>query len=458
MSEAIRVPPHNDEAERSTLGAALIDNRIMGQLLGLLTSERFYRESHRHIWSAMVALHERGEAIDVITLADQLQAEGLLDKVGGPNVLARLSSEVPSSANVMFYAQIAARKAQLRDFIATAHSLIDEAYEDLDGEEHEKWTARAAGTLSKMLTSQHGVDTAKHSKDFTREVSSWLYEEQPDGPRWNTPFHSFNRMLEGERFESGQLIVVGARPGGGKTAWALQVALHNACRGHNALLFSMEMPRVQLAMRMLACHAHVPSPTIKARKNSEAEWQRVIKSLGAIRDAAIWVDERASLTLHQIEAECARLTGAGHPPAIVVVDYLQLVRPADQRSNKADQLELIAQGLKEIALRNRCVVIALAQLNRGSDSQAGAPGMGSLRGSSGIEAAADVVALLWREDEGDGKKDEQGGPPAPSKAHDGPVYVNCAIAKNRGGSTGQMEYQFHGAEYRFVDLNAEDDR
>lgn len=453
-TNTIRIPPHNDEAERSMIGAALIDNRVVRQLRAIVAPEDLYRESHRHIWRAIDLMDVRGDAIDVITLADQLNAEGLLAAVGGPNVIARLSSEVPSAANCMFYAQIVARKAQLRAHIAAALVSVDEAYEELDGDDHEAWCARTASHLTARLTAQHGSNTALPSEDFTKEFASYLYEGADLGPRWDTPFQSFNRMIDG-RFEAGQLIVVGASPGGGKTAWAMQVALHNARAGHNAVFFSMEMTRVQLSLRMIACQARVDAPAIKARALSEHQWRAVGDALVAVREATIWVDERPGLTLAQIEGECARLASTGHPPAIVVVDYLQLVRPADLRAGKADQLDLIAQGLHEMAMRLKCVVIALAQLNRASGTADGNPGQGSFKGSGGIEAAADIAVVMWRDGDDDAPA-RPGQPPRMERA--GAVPVRSAIVKNRSGATGPVEYLFHGPQYRFEDIHAEDDR
>lgn len=457
--DAIRVPPHNDEAERSMIGAALVDNRMIQQLRAIVAPSDMYREGHRHIWRAIDALHERGDAVDIITLADQLHAEGLLEAVGGANALVRLSSELPSAANSVHYAQIVARKAQLRAIISASLATADAAYEDLDGDDHDAWCARTATRLTGLLVAQHGSDTAHHAEEFTKALTAHIYHGAELGPRWDTPFPSFNAALDGGRFEAGQLIVVGARPGGGKTAWALQVALHNAMSGHNALFFSMEMMRVQLALRMLACHSRVDAPIIKARSMSDRQWSRIIDSLQAIRDARIWVDERTSLTLAHVEAECARLASVGHPPAIVVVDYLQLVRPAQSSANKADQLDLIAQGLHEIAQRQRCVVIALAQLNRSSGAAEGSPGQGSFKGSGGIEAAADVALVLWREDGGE-DKDKKTGAEGERARHDagGPVAIKAAIVKNRSGSIGPLEFNFHGAQYRFEDPTAEDDR
>jgi replicative DNA helicase len=212
--DAIRVPPHNDEAERSTLGAALIDNRIMDDLMGQLQPESFYRESHRHIWRCMCALHMRGDAIDVITLADQLQAEQLLDAVGGPNVLARLSSEVPSSANVNFYAQIVKRKSALRAFIATAHALIDECYEDvadfdafMDGAERQLFAITQSGAPRGYQSMREVIKEA-----FAQIESLYQKAEQVTGV--SSGFADLDEITAG--WQRSDLVIIAARPAMGK--------------------------------------------------------------------------------------------------------------------------------------------------------------------------------------------------------------------------------------------------
>jgi replicative DNA helicase len=212
--DAIRVPPHNDEAERSTLGAALIDNRVMDDLMSQLQPESFYRESHRHIWRAMGALHMRGDAIDVITLADQLNAEGLLDAVGGPNVLARLSSEVPSAANVNFYAQIVKRKSALRSFIATAHALIDECYEDVaDFDAFMDTAERQLFAITQSGTPRGYQSMREIIKEAFAQIEA-LYQKAEQVTGVPSGFADLDEITAG--WQKSDLVIIAARPAMGK--------------------------------------------------------------------------------------------------------------------------------------------------------------------------------------------------------------------------------------------------
>lgn len=455
MSDAIRVPPHNDEAERSTLGAALIDNRIMDELMGLLQPESFYRESHRHIWRAMCALHLRVEAIDVITLADQLNAEGLLGAVGGAGVLARLSSEVPSSANVTFYAQIVRRKAALRAFISTTHALIDAAYEDV--EDFDAWADSAAGAILPILQgvqSRGGLEQPREAiRGFFREVEA-ADQERTEGdvsPRVDTPFDSFNSQLYRRRWQPQDLVVIAARPAVGKTAWALQVALHNASMGRPTAFFSLEMGRAQLAARLVACESRCDMGKMMDGKASERDWRAVIAASGKISELPLWIDDRPSLTVYQIKSELRALAQRKSLPQLVVIDYLQLLRYHDDKTrlSREAQVTWIAQELKNTAKELNITILALAQLNRAVEQRGGKPRSSDLRESGGIEQAADIIGFLWR----DSDKEAEPGAPLPET-----IDVHCGLGKNRHGAMQDVTLVYRGAQYRFLDPNSQGDR
>lgn len=449
----IRVMPHNDEAERSTLGAALIDNRIMDELMGQLTAESFYRESHRHIWRGMVTLHGRREAIDVITLSDQLKAEGLLEAVGGPKVLARLSSEVPSSANVNWYAQIIARKAALRTFISTAHALIDGAYGDV--QDFDEWTDAAAGQILPILQGQQaagGLTAPKSAlRGFFKEIeTAYAARGESDTGQINTPFDSLNGLLYRRRFAPQDLVVIAARPSVGKTAFALQIALHNAHRGIPTAFFSLEMGAAQLAGRLIACEARCDVGRLMEGNAGDHEWRRVMDASVKLEGLPLWIDERPALTVYQIKAALRSVTSKQGGPKLVVIDYLQLLRYHDDKTrlSREAQLTWIAQELKNTAKELDVTIIALAQLNREVDKRGGKPRNSDLRESGGIEQAADIIGFLWREDL---KGDESA---RPERAE-----VFCGLGKNRHGQIGDVSLEYRGAHYRFEDRNArEDDR
>lgn len=455
--DTIRTPPHNDEAERSTLGAALIDNRVMDELMGQLVAEDFYRESHRHAWRAMCALHTRGEAIDVLTLADQLHTQGLLEQVGGPKVLARLSSEVPSSANVHYYAQIVKRKAVLRAFIATSHTLIDSAYEDV--EDFDAWTDSAGGQVLGLLQSgqQRGGLTAPRAAlaAFFGELETAYHDRQnPDAaPRVDTPFDALNAMLYRRRFAPQDLVIVAARPAVGKTAWALQVALHNASRGIPTAFFSMEMSSAQLAGRMVACTARADVGRMMDGQASERDWRAVVDASAALGALPLWIDDRPALTVYQIKVELRRLAQGKDRVQLVVIDYLQLLRHHDDKTrlSREGQLTWIAQELKNTAKELDVTILALAQLNRSVEQRGGKPRPSDLRESGGIEQAADLIGFLWRDDQ---PADDKEPPPQLAET----ITVHCGLGKNRHGKMGDVALTYRGAQYRFEDDSAQEDR
>lgn len=461
-NDQIRVPPHNDEAERSTLGAALIDNRVMDELMGQLVPEDFYRESHRHVWRAMCALHARREAIDVITLADQLNADGLLDQVGGPNVLARLSSEVPSAANVGFYAQIAQRKAVLRAFIAASHALIDSAYEDVP--DFDAWTDQAAAQLLALLHGKRArgglVPPRDAVRDFFAYVEAAATGQLDDADRLDTPFPAFNRLLLNGRFSTSDLVVIAARPAVGKTAWGLQVAAHNALRGVPTAFFSLEMAARQVAGRLLSSAAQASTELLLTNRASNRDWAAFTKAAGEVSEAPLWIDDRAGLTVYDIKAALRQMASRNVMPRVVVIDYLQLLRSPDaqSRQSREAQLTAIAQDLKECAKEMDLLIIALAQLNRAVEQRGGKPRMSDVRESGGIEQAADLIGFLWRESEDDEKRDRGmplgDAPPADHEMATVPVW--CGLGKNRHGRLGDVQLDYRGAHYRFIDPTADD--
>jgi replicative DNA helicase len=437
--DAIRVPPHNDEAERSTLGAALIDNRIMDELMGQLAPESFYRESHRHIWRAMCALHTRGEAIDVITLADQLQAEGLLDAVGGPNVLARLSSEVPSAANVNFYAQIIRRKSALRSFIATAHALIDECYEDvadfdafMDQAERQLFAITQSGTPRSYQSMREVIKEA-----FAQIESLYQKAEQVTGVP--SGFVDLDEITAG--WQKSDLVIIAARPAMGKTSFCLNMASHAAIeRNIPVAFFSLEMANVQLAIRMLCCEARIDQSKLRTGRMSEQEWARLIKAAGALSEAKIFLDDTPALPIMEFRSKARKLKSE-QDVGMIIIDYLQLMKaPGKNIGSREQEIGEISRNLKGIAKELNIPILALAQLNRGVEQRADKRPMNSdLRESGSIEQDADIIGFIYR--------DEVYNPDSEDKG-----IAEFILGKHRNGSLGTVRLRFFGEYTRFENL------
>lgn len=417
----------------------MLDNRVLDELSGQLKSEDFYRESHRHIFRAMDNLHKRREAIDVITLADHLSAADLLDNVGGANFLARLSSEVPSAANVEYYANIVRRKSTLRAFISTADSLVEECYGDvndveafMDGAEQKLFqitqsgAARSYSTMREVVREAFGQIEALYQK--TEHITG-----VPSG------FVDLDEMTAG--WQPSDLIILAARPAMGKTSFTLNMLTHAALqRNVPAAFFSLEMSNQQLAIRMLCSEAHIDQSRLRRGQMTEQEWTRLIHATHTLSNSKIFLDDTPSLPILEFRSKMRRLV-AEHNVGIVFVDYLQLMRGSSKNSSSREQeISEISRNLKAIAKELSIPIIALAQLNRGVEQRADKrPMMSDLRESGAIEQDADLILFIYR--------DEVYNPDTEAKG-----VAEVIIGKHRNGGLGTVRLRFFNSHTRFENL------
>jgi replicative DNA helicase len=437
--QELRTPPHNDEAERSLLGSIFLDNRVIDEVTSLVQPEDLYRESHRHIFRAMIALHARGDVVDVITLADYLQAEKLLDAVGGPNFLARLSQDVPSAAHVTYYATIVSRKASLRNFITTAHALVDECYNDvsdfeafMDDAEAKLFAITQAGVKKNYSTMREIIKEA-----FAQIEALYQKAEQVTGVP--SGFIDLDDITAG--WQPSDLVIVAARPAMGKTALTLNMAAHAAIeRKVPVAYFSLEMANVQLAIRMLCSEARVDQGKLRTGRMTEQEWARLIKAAGTLSEAPIFLDDTPALPIMEFRSK-ARLLKAEQDIGIIFVDYLQLMKARGSNIGSREQeISEISRSLKGIAKELSVPVIALAQLNRGVESRADKRPMNSdLRESGAIEQDADIISFIYRDEVYN-----------PESEHKGIGEV--ILGKHRNGSLGTVRLRFFGQYTRFENL------
>ncbi len=437
---SLRVPPHNEDAERSVLGAVLLDNPVLDELSGQLLPENFYRESHRHIFRAMLTLHQRTEPIDVLTLADFLSSEDHLEACGGPAYLTRLSGAVPSAANVTHYASIVRRKASLRQFIATADELVNECYDDvsdieafMDQAEQNLFSITQAGQKRGYVVMRDVVKSA-----FTQIES--LYEKNEQVTGVSSGFIDLDEMTAG--WQKSDLIIVAARPAMGKTSFCLNMAAHASIyRKVPSAFFSLEMSNEQLAIRMLCSEARIDQSKLRRGQMTEQEWARLVKAAGILSDAKIYLDDTPGLPIMEFRSKCRRLK-AEHDIGVVFVDYLQLM-VGSQRSrsgSREQEISEISRGLKGVAKELEIPVIALAQLNRGVEQRADKrPMMSDLRESGAIEQDADLISFIYR--------DEVYNPETEAKG-----LAELIIGKHRNGSTGKVTLRFFGPHTRFENL------
>jgi replicative DNA helicase len=420
----------------------MIENNVMDELMSSVSPESMYRESHRHIWRAMGTLHARGDAIDVITLADQLHAEGLLDAVGGPNFLARLSAEVPTAANVSYYANIVKRKAALRSFIATAHALIDECYSDvsdfdafMDNAERQLFAITQAGAARGYQSMREIIREA-----FAQIESLYQKAEQVTGV--SSGFIDLDEITAG--WQRSDLIIIAARPAMGKTSFTLNMAAHAAIERDLAVaFFSLEMANVQLAIRMLCCEARIDQSKLRTGRMSEQEWARLIKAAGTLSEAKIFLDDTPALPIMEFRSKARKLKSE-QDVGLIIIDYLQLMKaPGRNVGSREQEIGEISRNLKGIAKELSIPIIALAQLNRGVEQRADKRPMNSdLRESGSIEQDADIIGFIYR--------DEVYNPDSEDKG-----IAEFILGKHRNGSLGTVRLRFFGEYTRFENLAPE---
>ncbi len=440
--DQLRTPPHNDEAERSLLGAIFLENRVFDEVLAIVQPEDLYRESHRHIFRAMAALHARGDAIDVITVADYLAAEKLLEAVGGPNFLARLSSEIPSATNVSYYATIISRKASLRNFITTAHALIDECYNDVTDFEAFMDTAESKLFAITQSGAKKGyVSMREVIKEAFAQIEA-LYQKAEQVTGVPSGFIDLDEITAG--WQPSDLVIVAARPAMGKTALTLNMASHAAVeRKVPVAYFSLEMANVQLAIRMLCSEARIDQSKLRTGRMTEQEWARLIKAAGTLSESPIFLDDTPALPIMEFRSK-ARLLKAEHDIGIIFIDYLQLMKATGKSIGSREQeISEISRNLKGIAKELQVPVIALAQLNRGVESRADKRPMNSdLRESGAIEQDADIISFIYRDEVYN-----------PESEHKG--LAEFILGKHRNGGLGTVRLRFFGQYTRFENLAPE---
>ncbi len=433
-----KLPPQNIEAEQSVLGAILLDKEALNKAAEVLIDEDFYRTAHRKIFAAMLALSDANEEIDTITLAERLRASGDLDMVGGVAYLAELVQAVPSAANVKYYCKIVRDKALLRGLIAASTDIITRGYEGetpvddlLDSAERAVFQL-AEGKLGRSFVPLKEI--IKESLDLVDKLSK--RKEQVTGVP--TGFVELDRMLAG--LQPSDLVVVAGRPSMGKTSLALGMAQHAAIH-HNAVVgvFSLEMSKPQLVLRMLSSEARVDSHGLRIGRLNKEDWWRLAEAAGRLEQAPIFIDDSGAMTVQQMRAKARRLK-AERGLDIVVVDYLQLVQGRSDAESRQQEISDISRSLKGLAKELNVPVIALSQLSRAVEARKPPiPVLADLRESGAIEQDADVVMFIYREDMYEPESEKKG-------------IAEILIRKHRNGPVGEVSLFFHDKYAKFDNL------
>ena len=443
-TDHLRVPPHNLEAETSVLGSLMLDKDAVIKIADLLKVGDFYKDDHNVIYETMLALYEDREPIDVLSLANKLEEQSQLEKVGGSNSLASLVNSVPSASNVVHYAKVVQKKVLLRRLISAASDIVEMGYDE--SEDVQKILDEAEQkvfAVSQKYIKQDFVPIKSILEIAFNRIDE-LHKSDHAFRGVQTFFPDIDNLLAG--LQKSDLLILAARPSVGKTALALDIARQIGVHSKVPVgIFSLEMSSDQLVDRMIAAQAGVDLWRLRTGKLSSEgqnnDFERISDAMGVLSEAPIFIDDSGSLNIMEMRTMARRLQ-AEHNLGLIIVDYLQLMegRSNRQSDNRVQEISEISRGLKQLARELNIPIMALSQLSRAVESRPDQiPRLSDLRESGSIEQDADVVMFLYRED--------RVKPDTPNKN-----IADIIVAKHRNGPIGKVQLYFEENSTTFKSL------
>jgi replicative DNA helicase len=438
-SGIIRQMPVSIEAEQALLGSILIKPECFDHVGGMISSDDFYLEEHKHIYSALLRMYSQSKMIDTVTLVNALVEQGDRDEAGGIQYITLIAESVPSAANVKDYARIVKDKATLRRLIGICDEINRDAYEEASPV---RTIIDSAEQKIFDISNNSDVKEFRHIRDILQNVYRDIettVEMKGAVTGAKTGFSGLDRMLV--QMGKGDLVIVGARPGMGKTSFALNIGTNVALQtGKNVCMFSLEMSAEQLVTRIISSEAMIDSYALRTGKLDNKNWQDIAATTTKLAGCNILIDDTAGITVTGMKAKLRRVQNLG----LVVVDYLQLMQSDKRTDNRVQEVGDISRGLKLMAKELNVPVICCAQLSRGPESRTDKrPMLSDLRDSGAIEQDADTVIFLYRDEYYDNKnaKDEVG-------------RAEVIVAKNRHGSLGNIQVGWIGQYTKFITIDA----
>jgi replicative DNA helicase len=442
--EYAKIPPHHLAAEQAVLGSLLLDAQRAGVVFEILRAQDFYRDNHRLLFTAIAELYDRGEPCDLVTVTEQLNKAGALEQIGGIAAVAQIAGSVPSAAHVEYYAQIVMEKSLLRELLHMAQYMEEQGY--LPEKEARELLDEAEKRLLDIAQrqSKNNFAVMRELLQQTIDKIEFLYENRGNLTGVPSHFRDLDRITSG--WQSSDLIIIAARPSMGKTALALNMAQNAALKSRkNVALFSLEMSREQLVQRMLCSESMVDQQRVRTGELSDEDWRRLTGAQALLDAAEIYIDDTVGVTLGDLRSKARRLQLEMEQKKtrleLIVIDYLQQMTLGRRAENRQQEVAQISRGLKALARELKTPVIALSQLNRGVESrQEKRPIMSDLLESGSIEADADLVAFIYRDEYYNPDSDKKG-------------IAEIIIAKHRNGPVGVVELGFLKEFTKFVDLS-----
>src|SRR5579863_3014121 len=428
--------PNNLDAERSVLGAILLDNNALNTAIENLRPEDFFPDQHRRVFTQMIALGEVQQAIDLVTLTEELHRKGDLEASGGAPYLASLADGMPKVSNVEHYARIVKEKAMLRNLIHATHNIQQRAFEGEDGADTILDNAESSIFALAEERIRAGLISVKDIVRDNFERLEKIFREGKSVTGIPTGYTELDKLTSG--LQPSELVILAARPSQGKTALALNLAENIAIRGGlPCALFSLEMSKESLLQRLVASVAQVDAHKFRSGHLSREDWRRMTEALGTISSAPLWVDDAGSTSVLEIGAKARRLK-RDKGLSLLIVDYLQLITARGRFNSRQEEVASISRGLKGLAKELQIPVLVLSQLTRAPEREERGPQLSDLRESGAIEQDADVVMFIYR--------------PQFFDMNATPEERNMAeihIAKQRNGPTDKVKFVFLSSFTRF---------
>jgi len=428
--------PNNLDAERSVLGAILLDNNALNSAIENLRAEDFFLDQHRRVFTQMIALGEAQQAIDLITLTEELHRRGDLEAAGGAPYLASLADGMPKVSNIEHYARIVKEKALLRNLIHTTHNIQQRAFEGEDGADAMLDNAESSILALAEDRIRAGLIPIKEIVNSSRERLERIFREGKSITGIATGYADLDKLTSG--FQPSELLILAARPSQGKTALALNLAENIGIRAAQPVaIFSLEMSKESLLQRLLASVAQIDAHHFRTGRLTRDDWSRMTDALAMIYSSPIWIDDAGSISVLEIGAKARRLK-RDKGLSLLIVDYLQLITGRGRFGNRQEEVASISRGLKALAKELQIPVLVLSQLTRAPERDDRGPQLSDLRESGAIEQDADVVMFIYR--------------PHFFKAGASPEEreeTELRIAKQRNGPTENVKFRFLSKFTRF---------
>lgn len=443
MTTVDRLPPHSLEAEEALLGSLLIDPDAIFDITPFLRADAFYRAQNRTVYEAILALNDRREPLDLVTLTEELRRQEQLEAVGGEPYIISLINAVPTAINAVNYGRLVEATALRRQLIGAANTIANLAYNEAeDVSVVIDRSEQALFSVSEQRSNRDLLPVKQIAREYLERIER-LNELGSDIIGVPTGFTDLDRMLGG--LNKSDLLILAARPGMGKTAFQTSIAITAATHfGKRVAMFNLEMSGEQLVQRMLAAETRIDSQRLRRGQLHDHEWPIFMEAIGRLSETRIFIDDTPSITPNQLRTKCRRLY-AEHGLDLVIIDYLQLMQAERPTNNRVQEISEISRSLKGLARELDVPVLAAAQLSRAVEQRAEKrPLLSDLRDSGSIEQDADIVMFIYRDDYYNPDSSER------------PNIAEINIAKHRNGPVGSVDLYWHGKLATFRNLQRQE--